>query len=186
MTSTRAVGPRRAHECLSMGIGYSSSSRKESMSFLEQSGILGYAAKGRPLRSRDSPTLFSSPCPSSIAAAANRLSNPTRVYQKASGLHQHPNHLHGTRTRLHAAHTATRNNRILLVHDSSVYAQYSLCIDSYPLRFAVVQLPTNDLALRNRVVVHPRDFDNNQHVLIKGAFPVTTLCAISIPPPTTF
>ncbi|KAF7355680.1 hypothetical protein MSAN_01485800 [Mycena sanguinolenta] len=41
--------------------------------------------------------------------------------------------------------------------------------------FDVESSPSNPLALSNRLVVHPSDFQQGQHVLCKGEFPVTVI-----------
>ncbi|KAJ7129270.1 AAA-domain-containing protein [Mycena epipterygia] len=41
--------------------------------------------------------------------------------------------------------------------------------------FNVESAPSNPLALSNRLVVHPSDFQQGQHVLCKGQFPVTVI-----------
>ncbi|KZT42999.1 vesicular-fusion protein SEC18 [Sistotremastrum suecicum HHB10207 ss-3] len=42
------------------------------------------------------------------------------------------------------------------------------------ISYAVVECPSNPLALTNGIIVNPRDFPHGTHVLVKGAFPLTT------------
>jgi hypothetical protein len=42
--------------------------------------------------------------------------------------------------------------------------------------FAVQPCPSDILALSNRLIVHPSDFKDGEHVLVKGEFPLTVKC----------
>ena len=42
------------------------------------------------------------------------------------------------------------------------------------LSFGVVSSPSDSLALSNCLIVHPADFQQGQHVLVKNSFPCTT------------
>jgi hypothetical protein len=42
------------------------------------------------------------------------------------------------------------------------------------ISFGVTGCPSDSLALSNCLIVHPADFQQGQHVLVKGAFPLTT------------
>ena len=39
--------------------------------------------------------------------------------------------------------------------------------------FSVQPAPSDILALSNRLIVHPSDFNDGEHVLVKGEFPLT-------------
>lgn len=39
--------------------------------------------------------------------------------------------------------------------------------------FSVQPAPSDTLALSNRLIVHPSDFRDGEHVLVKGEFPLT-------------
>ncbi|KAH9051793.1 hypothetical protein EDB87DRAFT_1836189 [Lactarius vividus] len=47
--------------------------------------------------------------------------------------------------------------------------------------FAVRPSPADTLALTNCLIVHPSDFKDGEHVLVKGEFPLTVKCVTSIP-----
>jgi vesicle-fusing ATPase len=60
------------------------------------------------------------------------------------------------------------------------YVPISSAMSNYPTdvvlihSFGVVSSPSDALALSNCLIVHPSDFQQGQHVLVKGNFPCTT------------
>lgn len=51
---------------------------------------------------------------------------------------------------------------------------YTTSLISPSFSFGVVGCPSDGLALSNCLIVHPSDFPQGQHVLVKQAFPLTT------------